>query len=115
MTLLDQLLQEFDRKFPCLVKPTGFTFTRYGKKQEVEAMTYEKDSVIRFLKSAYARIRGEAAKEAYALFLTEIKNAKNKFPDSKEFEMVVDLRDIEKSLEKLKQRSISKNLKNINQ
>lgn len=53
MTTLSKLKEEgrreFDQKFPCLVKPVGYTFDRYGKKEEVEGMTYEKDNVMAFL------------------------------------------------------------------
>ncbi len=50
--------------------------------------------ILNLLKDA----REEGAKEAYGVFLKIIKESKNKFPNKKEFEIVVDARDIEKSL-----------------
>ena len=47
---------------------------------------------------AYNRGRIAGAKEAYTMFLKEIWDAKKKFPTSNSFDVVVDLRDIEKSL-----------------
>jgi len=53
---------DFDKKFPCLVKPVGYTFDRNGKKEEVEGMTYEKDSVLSFL-STKLQQAGEVVRE----------------------------------------------------
>jgi hypothetical protein len=45
--------------------------------------------------------RGEGCIQAYKLFLEEIRNAKAKFPSRNEFELVVDVRDVEKSIKHL--------------
>jgi hypothetical protein len=45
--------------------------------------------------------REEGAIDAYHIFLKTIKEAKQKFPYTKEFEIVADIRDVEKTLSKL--------------
>ena len=53
------------------------------------------------LKSIITQREEASVKKAYSIFFETIKNSKNKFHTSKEFEIVVDVRDIEKALNQL--------------
>lgn len=69
MDYKDKILEEFDKKFPCLVKPVGYKIDRYGKKEEVEGMTYEKDSVLAFLSGALTQAEERVAKDVIDIML----------------------------------------------
>ncbi len=61
-SIISEALRKADEKFPCLVKPVGYTFTKSGKKIEVEGMTDEKDSVLRFLSTTLSKAIDETLK-----------------------------------------------------
>lgn len=64
----------------------------------------EKKSVEDFLSTALDQAWRTATLQAYQSFLEVIKDSKNKFPNSKEFELVVNVRDIENAIDELNQR-----------
>ncbi len=55
----------------------------------------------RFIERQISTARQEATREAYAVFLKTIRDAKKCFPGSKEFIIEVDVRDLEKSIDSL--------------
>lgn len=57
---------------------------------------------MRKVKQLIDTARATGAKDAYTMFLKIIQESKLKFPNSKEFEIIVDVRDIEKSITYLK-------------
>jgi len=57
--------------------------------------------------------RAEGAQEAYVSILKILRDAKSKFPNSKEFELVIDVRDIEKSLEAVSKKDTILSEKNV--
>jgi hypothetical protein len=65
----------------------------WDKESECEC---EYKEVKAFIHKVRQEAMGEGCIQAYKLFLEEIRNAKAKFPSRNEFELVVDVRDVEK-------------------
>lgn len=78
----EEVLKEFEEKFIAF-----------------ENVYADKDELKAFIVSKLFEAEKRGKIEAYKLFLEIIKNIKQKFPNSKEFEIVVDVRDIEKSID----------------
>lgn len=57
-----QVIERFDKRFPCLVKPVAYSF-KDGVIKEVEGMAYVKDDVIAFLIQAIRDARCERDRE----------------------------------------------------
>jgi len=54
-----EIEREFYDRFPCLIKPVGYMFTKDGKKFEVEASAEVRDEVWRFLANELAEQKKE--------------------------------------------------------
>jgi len=52
-----ELKEEFYNKFPCLVRPVAYTFTKGGKKREVEGSCEVRDSVWSWIEKALPQKR----------------------------------------------------------
>ena len=77
----------------------------YKALREIVKIMGKHDATDADILSVIQKFRQEAVEEgciqAYKLFLEEIRNAKAKFPSKNEFELVVDVRDVEKSIKHL--------------
>lgn len=98
--------EEFDKNF----LGTGGEHEFSEKEIKTGTWTIYAYAVKSFLQSqidkSYQKGREDGAIEAYSIFLNVIKDAKKHFPNSKDFEIVSNVKDIEKSLKQLSQRPI---------
>ena len=100
-TLTNNLIKEELERFDNFAHNLNFLYGTEPMESREGFEDYKNRMTRSFLSEVIQRSVEAGAKEAYKIFLETIRDSKQKFPGRKEFELVVDVRDVEKSIKHL--------------